>query len=61
MPIPLIYLLLEAEMVYGKITDTHQPPCECDRSRGYYGSNFYNCELVEEPCGKGLELSIRGK
>ncbi|XP_052083066.1 uncharacterized protein LOC127720515 isoform X1 [Mytilus californianus] len=50
----------EAEMVYGKITDTHQPPCECDRSRGYYGSNFYNCELVEEPCGKGLELSIRG-
>ena len=47
-------------MVYGKETDSHQPPCECDRSRGYYGDNYYNCEILDKPCDAGLELSARG-
>lgn len=47
-------------MVYGKVTGSLQPPCECDRSRGYYGSNPNNCDLLDEPCEEGLELSVRG-
>lgn len=47
-------------MVYGKTSDSNQPPCECDRSRGYYGPDYFNCYLVDKPCGLGLELSVKG-